>query len=390
MRPSLARLPEETRQRQSRLVAAALRAAYAWSERAGHPEAMKEISRMTGVVMEALGPGTGPAAPMQLVGFLRRPLGELLCLTEPGGDPDGAADDAISEAVLLSPDGLLADAAYDLACEYARQLAEAFETAEWLPPWTRMRAEQIENQVFAALVESGDQDSYTRARRFLVDYPASDRPELSARLAATGTRCAARYSALPPEQRYPGPDGQWWWPCPACRWPMTVTGDQVRCRYRLHQAFYQAVPGRAAMSPPQLLRTGDRGTRAVPRARPTRDAVCVDPGVWRYIVVPGASEIRIAAALEKAGAEVRLWPGMDAYDLHVRAGTLERRLDVKEYRSARRLIEDLRDSPPRADVLLPATHEHQTDLITAAIPSLPVVTETALRRQVRQAARRNP
>jgi hypothetical protein len=54
--------------------------------------------------MEALGPGTGPAAPMQLIGFLRRPLGELLCLTEPGGDPDGSADDAISEAVLLSPD----------------------------------------------------------------------------------------------------------------------------------------------------------------------------------------------------------------------------------------------------------------------------------------------
>ena len=388
MRPNPSGPLQETYEQQSRLVAAALRAAYAWSERAGHPEAMKEISRMTGVVMEALGPGTGPAAPMQLVGFLRRPLGELLSLASPGRDV--AADDPVSEAVLLRPDGRLADAAYDVACEYARQLAQSFETAEWLPPWTRMRAEQIQNQVFAALVESGDQDSYTRARRFLVHYPASDRPGLSARLAAAGTRCAARYSAVPPEQRYPGADGQWWWPCPACKWPMTVTGDQVRCRYRLHQAFYQAVPGQAATSPPRLLRTGDRRTRAVPRPWPARDAVCVDPGVWRYIVVPGASELRIAAALEKAGAEVRLWPGMDAYDLLVRAGTLERRLDVKEYLSARKLIEDLRDSPPRAEVLLPATHEHQADLITTALPSLQVVTETALRRQVRQAARRNP
>jgi hypothetical protein len=376
---NLASPPGSVRQRQARVVAASLRAAYAWSERKAQPGAMREIARMTGVVMEALGPGHGPAAPMQLVEFLRRPLSDLLALT-------GDADDPVAEAVLLSPGDRLTDVAYDMACEYARQLTQTM-AAGWLPSWTRMRAEQIQNEVFAALVESGDPGSYVLARRFLIGHPASDQEELSAQLLATGARLAARYSPLPPDQQYQAAGRRWWWPCPVCKWPMTVTSDYVRCRYLPHQAAYQAVP-RRALSPPRLLPTGDRSPRRVPTARRVDNAVCVDPGVWRYIVVPGASEVRIAASMEKLGADVQLWPDMDAYDLHIRAGRLEQRLDVKEYRSARRLIEDLRDKPPSVTILLPATHEQQRDVIASRLPSVSVVTETALRRQVRQATAR--
>jgi len=381
----LASPPDGTRQRQSRVVAACLRAGYAWSQRETRPGAMREIARMTGVVMEAAGPGHGPTSPMHLVACLRRPLGELMILA--GQDP-GGTDDAITAAVLLDGDWL-ADAAYDLACEYAQQLTTAAETAAWLPSWTTMRAEQVENAAFSALVESGDKDAYTRARRLITEYPAGDKQELSAQVAATGARCPVKYWPLPADQLYTAASGGWWWPCPACRWPMTVTGDAVRCRYRPHQAAYQAVPGRAG-GPPQLLRTGDRVPGGVPQACPAAGAVCVDPGVWRYIVVPGATEIRIAADLEKLGAGVEMWPDMDAYDLRVLAGLLDLRLDVKEYRSARRLIENLRNRVPRAAILLPKSHEHQADLITAALPSVTVITETALRRQVRQATRRNP
>lgn len=377
---SLASPPDGAQQRQSRVVAACLRAAYAWSERESRHGAMREIARMTGVVMEALGPGRGPASPMALIGWLRRPLGELVTLV---GEEPGSADDAITEAVLLDSDRL-ADAAYDMACEYAQQLTTAAETAAWLPSWTRMRAEQVENEAFSALVESGDKDAYTRARRLIVEYPAGKREELSAQIVAARARCPVKYLDLSADQQYTVPGGSWWWPCPACRWPMTVTGEAVRCRYRPHQAVYQAIQGRAG-TPPRLLRTGDRAP-GTPRARPAGGAVCVDPGVWRYIVVPGASELRIATDLEKLGAAVRMWPEMDSYDLHVSAGALERRLDVKEYRSARRLIEDLRSRVPRAAVLLPKSHEHQADLIATALPSVTVITETLLRRQVRQAA----
>ena len=381
----LASSPGGIRQRQSRIVAACLRAGYAWSQREARPGAMREIARMTGVVMEAVGPGQGPASPMQLVACLRRPLGELVILA---GQEPGGADDAITAAILLDGDSL-ADAAYDLACEYAQQLTTAAETAAWLPSWTRMRAEQVENAAFSALVESGDKDAYTRARRLIVEYPAGDQEELSRQLIATGARCPVRYAPLSADQQYVTADGSWWWPCPACRWPMTVTGEAVRCRYRPHQAIYQAVPGRTG-SPPQLLRTGERVPGSVPQARPAKGAVCVDPGVWRYIVVPGASELRIAKDLQRLGADVKLWPEMDTYDLRVIAGPLDRRLDVKEYRSARRLIDDLSSKPPRAVVLLPKSHEHQADLITAALPSVTVITEILLRRHVRLAARRNP
>jgi REase associating with pPIWI_RE/pPIWI_RE three-gene island domain Y len=387
MTADLADPPGALLQRRSRIAASALRAAYAWSERASHPEAMREVARMTGVIMEAAGPGHGPAGPVQLTEFLRRPLRELLSLARMPGEPASGIDEAIGGAVLLGAGDRLTDAAYDIACEYAQQLTQTMLAAAWLPAWTTMRAEQIQNETFSALTESGDQDSYVLARRFLIDHPASDKQDLSAGLIATGARCAARYAPLPPGQQYISPAGSWWWPCPVCKWPMTVTGDQVRCRYQPHRASYQAVPGRAS-SAPRLLRAGDRTPPGVPRARRAENAVCVSPGVWRFIVVPGTSEVRIAASLEKLGAEVRLWPGMDAYDLHVRAGRVERRLDVKEYRSVHRLIEDLRAKPPAVTVVLPVTHEHQRDALAGALPSVRVVTETALRRQIRQTAGR--
>jgi hypothetical protein len=111
----LADPPGAAGQRQSRVVAACLRAAYAWSERESHPAAMREVARMTGVVMEALGPGRGPVTPMTLIECLRRPLGELASLA--GGD----LGEEIAAAVLLDGDRL-ADAVYDLACEYALPL----------------------------------------------------------------------------------------------------------------------------------------------------------------------------------------------------------------------------------------------------------------------------
>jgi len=371
----LADPPGAAVQRQSRVVAACLRAAYAWSERESRPGAMREVARMTGVVMEALGPGRGPVTPMTLAECLRRPLGELASLA--GGDPS----DEIAAAVLLDGDQL-ADAAYDLACEFALPLTPDAETAPWLPSWTRMRAEQVENQAFAVLKEAGDDAAYTRARRFLIEHPAGDRQELSEQLAAAGAK-PVRYGDLVADQKYPcGETSWWWWPCPVCRWPMAVTGNSVRCRYRPHQAVYQAVRGRPG-SPPRLHRTGDHAPVA-PKARPAASAACVAPGIWRFIVVPGASELRIAVDLEKLGADVQMWPEGDTYDLRVSVGTLVRTFDVKEYRSARRLISDLRDRPPHAAVLLPKGCEHQAELVIAALPSLTVCTETVLRRRVKQ------
>jgi hypothetical protein len=64
--------------RRGRVVTAAVRAAFAWSAGDRDVRAFREIARMTGVVMEALGPGQGPVTPGELVTALQRPLGEIL------------------------------------------------------------------------------------------------------------------------------------------------------------------------------------------------------------------------------------------------------------------------------------------------------------------------
>lgn len=110
-------------------------------------------------------------------------------------------------------------------------------------------------------------------------------------------------------------------------------------------------------------------------------------GVWRFVVVPGSSELRVKRNLEKLGATVELWPGIDTYDLRVRAGAELFEVDVKEYRSAHRLIADLRAKPPRARVLLPKTHEYQLETLKTALPSLRLTTETKFHSEVRRALR---
>lgn len=371
---------DESARRHERVVAAAVRAAYAWSGRAKYPDAMLEISRMTGVVMEARGRGFEPTTPMGLVEWLRRPLGGLLSFAT-------SADPAVAEAVLLDSGGEVTDAVYDVGCEYAQQLDAALETAPWLPSWARMRAAQVRAAVFASMVEAGDQEAYVKARRFLIEMPAGKREDIADQLAETGTRCAATYQDIPADQQHAARDRRWWWPCPVCRWPMHVTSETVRCRYRPHRAAYQIDgaqrPGTVA---PRLLRVREDGP-APPRGRPADGAACLDASVWRHVVVPGATEIRLASEWDKNGVMVMLWPKLDTYDLDVRTKTEHLCYDVKEYQSARRLVDDLRAKPPAATVLLPATHEHQLEIIRSALPGIPVTTERQARRRVRQAAR---
>lgn len=366
-------------ERWRRVVAAALRAAYAWSVRNRYPSAMHEVARMTGVVMEAHGPGRGPTAPMELVECLHRPLGELLAFAE-------GADELIAGVILLDADGGLTSDAYDLAAEYALPLSATFDGADWMPTWTRMHADRIRHETFAAMIDTRRQQDYVVSRRFLVEHPAGSREELGELVSTIGAGVAWKgYVDIPAGQVHrPGAGTGWWWPCPDCRWPMAVSGRTVRCRYRPHSAVYQLTDGRTPQSRPTLGRVDEGPRVAKPEARSAQDAACLDTGVWRFVVVPGCSELRIYRALDKPGVEVVLWPELDAYDLYVRVGTTEFRVDVKEYRSVHRLIADLRARTPQACVLLPKTHEHQLNAVSSALPGLSFTTETRFLAAVRR------
>ncbi|MFF9580758.1 hypothetical protein [Streptomyces achromogenes] len=374
---------DDPAERAHRVVAAALRAAYAWSVRKDRRDAMREVARMTGVVMEAHGPGRGPTTPLDLVACLRQPLGLLPALAE---DPD----QAIAQVVLLDGHDRLTADAYDLASEYALPVGDLGNSAQWLPTWTWMQADRIRDETFIALIEGNGQERYVASRRFLIEHPAGPLSDLRDLVSKSGVSLPRRgYTAIPDDHLHRSSGGEtWWWPCAVCRWPMAVAGTTVRCRYRPHAAVYRLTEGGTARSRPRLSRVDEGRPRlTTPVARSAVDTGCVEFGVWRFVVVPGASELRVKRSLEELGAAVELWPELDRYDLRVRVGDKELKLDLKEYRSPYRLIADLRAKAPSVRILLPKTHEYQLQTLRTALPSLRVTTETKLYTEVRRALR---
>lgn len=368
-------------ERRRRVITAALRAAYAWTVREKRlKKAMHEIARMTGVIMEAQGPGLAPNTPLDLVRALRSPLNKLPIFAD--------SDDPVGEMPLLADENELSPDVQDLICEYVMPLNVLTGSGSWLPDWTRMRSDQIRHQVFDAMTRMKKQEVYVASRRLLIEHPAGGAGEIGELVSKAEIRVASGYQAIPGRQVHrTEPERAWWWPCPDCRWPMMVSRGVVRCGYRPHSCVYE-VTKTLANGRPTLRRIDEgSGPRKPPTAREAEDAVCLDMGVWRFIVVPGSSELRIFTRLQSLGARVELWPDFDSYDLRVTAGDQEFTVDVKEYRSAHRLISDLRAKQPRARVLLPKSHEYQYETLHAALPKLPVTKEKDFLTQVRRALR---
>jgi hypothetical protein len=376
-----------------RVITAAVRAAYAWSVRQSEPRAQREVARMLGVVMEAVGPGRGPVTTAEFINALQRPLGELLLA-------DGqSSQDTIGAAVLLDGDGRLTDDALEVAGEHvAEVLASADPASGWLPSWTWMRAEQVERRAFDRLLEAGDAGAYVASRRVLVERPAGTERQVLDDLDRLGGRPTAPYGPISPDQRLDaGSSGEgWWWPCPVCRWPMRVRETSVACTYSPHRALYLIDLRKGGA--PRLVARGElaprqgpgRGVPPPPAALALEGAVSVERAVWRYIVVPGVTEVGLYERLRAvAGTHVELWPHKDLYDLHVEAGGQQWKVDVKEYRSPTRLITALQERPPAADVVvLPDSHDWQRQTVKAALPNLRVLSAAGLLRDVRRAARK--
>lgn len=375
-----------------RVITAAVRAAYAWSVRESELRAMREVARMLGVVMEAVGPGRGPGSTAEFISALQLPLGELLPAHADGHD-------GVEATVLLDGGGQLTDEALEVGGERVAEVLATLDPAtDWLPSWTWMRAEQVERRAFDRLLESGDEGAYVASRRMLVERPAGTERQLLDDLNRRGGQQTAEYQAIPPDQRLDAGSGGegWWWPCPVCRWPMHVQGVKVSCAYPPHRVLYSLDPRKDGA--PCLVPRGERAPRQgvgpvtvrPPTAISLAGAVCVEKAVWRYIVVPGVTEVGLFERLRAiAGTNVELWPKKDLYDLHVEVGGRQWKVDVKEYRSPVRLVAALRERPPAADVVvLPDSHDWQLETVTAGQPNLRVLSAAGLLREVRRAARK--
>ncbi|MEV0269774.1 hypothetical protein AB0H43_13430 [Hamadaea sp. NPDC050747] len=365
----------------SRITTAALRAAFAWSARSHELRAVEELARMTGVIMFEHGPGRGPVTPMDLVRLLRQPMRNLW----PASLAGESADPALDDLVLLTAGDALSDDAYDVGSDYICGVMAGRDPArDWLPSWAWMRANDVEEQVFGALRKSGDPLAYTVNRRFIVEHPAGHQEEVADACNMAGAQRLARYIPMPSSKLYRNRDGVWWWPCPVCRWPMAVEAHMARCAYRHHRAVFQIVdtPGRLHLLPTDP----DGHLRSVayepqiPAAQPADGAIQVDEPVWRFIVVPGASELRMWTALDGHGVPVVLYPGFDRCDLDIADGRWE--ADVKEHNSVGGLLRHLEDKPLKAThLVLPQSHAGQANGLRGRIPQR-VLTENELYKEV--------
>jgi hypothetical protein len=364
---------DDLARRRDRVITAALRAAFAWSLREQRHDAMYEIAKMAGVVMEAWGPAEGPMTPMDLVTRLYEPLGGLLAFAE-------GADETISAVRLLESDGLSL-AAQNIACEYVLPLDSETGDRPWMPRWAWMRADRIREQAFRGLNASRNQEQYVAARRFLIESAAGTREQIGIALSdLPGPPPNPSFIDLPADRVHLGRDGsRLWWPCPECRWPMRVAGGRVSCPYPPHAARFHLIDS----GTPELRRVDESGSGTLPASSDAEGVVCAEHGIWRFIIVPGCTELRIAKDLETLGAQVELWPDRDAYDLGVMAGSTVITADVKEYNSVHRLVRRLREKPARARILLPRTHEHQRTVLARALPGAKAMTET-VRREMKE------
>lgn len=367
-----------------RPVTAALRAGHAWSVRREHPEAWREIARMTGVIMRSFGPGRGPVTPAELVPLLRQPLGTWL---------PGASDDAVLAAlVILDDNDELTDATFEIGCDYTVELlAGQVDPGErWLPSWRMHRTEQVENATFETLISGSDRE-YSIGRRFLIDNPAGDKDHLLELRNDLGLPPLAEFRDIPHERQWRG----WWWPCPVCRWPMQIRAGRVSCCFPHHQAGYTLLD--TGKGVPRLQPMD--GARRTKHAQLADAAVCVDESVWRYIVVPGVVEVRLRdriAGLE--GVSAHLYPAKDLYDILVEPAeslpgqppAWEFSLDVKDHSSARTLADRITADPVAAQyVVLPSYRKNQLKELVRLLPTVKFITEDRVVTRIKQTLTRH-
>jgi len=107
--------------------------------------------------------------------------------------------------------------------------------------------------------------------------------------------------------------------CPHCGWTMEYKHDRWRCNKEdiCH-----------SLADMEILAPFEFGKQRVFRLK---------PGIQRFVLLPGISELRLAKRLRKKGYEVDLYPNIDTFDLSVRQAGREFFLDVKDFKDPRTL-----------------------------------------------------
>ncbi|MFC1428595.1 hypothetical protein ACEZCY_36075 [Streptacidiphilus sp. N1-12] len=220
---------------------------------------------------------------------------------------------------------------------------------------SRISGETVQHAVFRALRAAGF-EAYTQGRETMVRTPVLKRRELSRNAALTEL---GAYVGISPTRQFSG----MWAACPMCEWTMRATyrtdgSVDLECedeRHSLLGARYRAEPIANGW---HLVPRGE--LRTVPELVPVEGRVALPYALWLWVTMPGLLEIELRDRLVALGAQVRLWPFGDAYDLHITtAGSSERWcVDVKTWADPYGLAQALREAPEGPGQLCFVVPEH--------------------------------
>lgn len=299
-----------------------------------------------GVVSAAFPIGSAPTL-RDFRRLLQEPLRRLM---PPGVDPGPVGD-----LVLVDETSRLCDEAEDICREHMVPVAGVAE--RW--PVARLRAEQEERRLYRGLRSLG-QAGYVRARELLVDLPAGDLRVLRRAWDDLWPRFGD-YAPVSDLGRVLV-DG-WWFPCPACRWPMraeAATGGVWRVACEAHAARGIAYTTRPADWPGRpVLAAAGRHAGKVEGQPATADHLAVSRPVWRYVTLPGIMETDLRDHARQLGADVSMWPNLDEFDLHIQLGGNVWRIDAKAWASPVALAHALLACEPPGQHLEIVIPDHQ-------------------------------
>ncbi|MFJ1936720.1 hypothetical protein ACIOGZ_29180 [Kitasatospora sp. NPDC088160] len=285
--------------------------------------------------------------------------------------PRQPRESALGELWLLDDDGMPSSALNRIAVEAAeyshqapgigadiRHLHSLLRAVGMLSEGaglSRISGETVQHAVFRALRAAGF-EAYTQGREAMVRTPVLTRRELSRNAALTEL---GAYTEISPTRQFGGV----WAACPMCGWTMRAIyrsngAVDLECedeRHSLLGARYRAesVAGDWRLAPRGEL-------RAVPELIPVEGHVALPYALWLWVTLPGLLEVELRDRLVAMGAEVRLWPFGDAYDLHVTVPgrSMSWRVDVKTWADPYGLAQKLRESPEGPGKLCFVVPEH--------------------------------
>jgi hypothetical protein len=283
----------------------------------------------------------------QLRAGLSGPLRDLM--------PPGIDAGTIGDVVLLDPWGSLSAEAEDVAREHF------IECAALEQHWThrRVRAEQEEQHLYQELRALGD-EGYSRARGLLTDHASGELQVLRNQWDTLWPR----FGSYEPVVKWPWAQlGGWWFACPFCKWPMKVTREgaisTVQCEAHVARGIrYTASADGRDTGPPILQAAGD-GAPDVCGLPASAAYLAVSRPVWRFVTLPGVLECGLRDHATGLGAKVTMWPDLDSYDVHIETPARQWRIDAKAWVSPVRLLDALRDRPPRERPLYIVIPDHQ-------------------------------